>query len=214
MTLCILSSTATLSYFTDTDSKINNFTIGNAATALSIYDDISDENPEAWRAFDVANHAPLTDGIEIPLYLEAKNTGNIPVYQRFRIVFPTALANLITVGFPGLDNCAPETAPDNTCSNGDYVITYNPAVEVAGEPTYAEYYITSTNPLALNAKTPSWPTEKIRITGLSETNKSLFTCENNDQNSCAFGINFYSDVIQTTGFPTAAQAFVNLSETY
>ena len=214
MTLCMLSSTATISYFTDTDTKSNEFTVGNAETSLSIFDDVSNEDREQWRAFDVANYAPLTDGIEIPFYLLAKNTGNIPVYQRFRVVLPTALSNLVTIDFPNLDNCAPETAPDNTCESSDFSITYNPAVEVEGEPTYAEYYITSLTPLALNSETSVSPTEKIRINGLSETNKSLFTCENNDQNSCAFGINVYSDAIQTTGFGNALEAFSNFAETY
>ncbi|MBR3180773.1 SipW-dependent-type signal peptide-containing protein [Candidatus Saccharibacteria bacterium] len=209
--ICMLSSTATLSYFTDTEIATNDFTVGNASTSLAIFDDITAENK---RELDSSNYPPLTDTMEIPFYLQGTNDGNIPVYQRFRIVIPTALASVITLNLPNMNNCAVETTPEHKCSNDSYIVTYNPSVEVENEPKYAEYYITSINPLGLNDKTIEWPTEKLNFNGITDSNKTLLTCENNDNNSCALGINVYSDSIQTTGFTDAENAFANFAETY
>ncbi|MBR3204268.1 SipW-dependent-type signal peptide-containing protein [Candidatus Saccharibacteria bacterium] len=210
-TICILSSTATLSYFTDTDTITNDFTVGNASTTLTIYDDVSSETREDWRTFDIANYPPLTDEMDMPFYPQAVNDGNIPVYQRFRIVIPTTLASTITLDLPDNMNCIVETAL--SCANNDYTVTYNPTVEINNEPKYAEYYFTSNNVLSINSTTKEWPTEKIHINGISEANKSLFTCETND-NNCTLGIHVYSDAIQTTGFQDAESAFANFAETY
>lgn len=203
MALCMLSSTMTLSYFTDTQSTTNEFTVGNVSTSLKVYDDVSSDNREDWRILSSANHPPITDGMEIPLYPQATNEGNIPVYQRFRIVIPTALASFIKLNLPNT-TCAVETVSGNICSNDNYVVTYNS--NISG---HAEYRITSVNKLPVDGKTVEWPTEKIRISGISEADKSLFVCNNGD-NSCTFGINVYSDAIQTTGFTSATDAFASL----
>ncbi len=209
MTFCTLSSVMTLSYFTDTKSTSNEFTIGNASTSLAIYDEVESENRHV---FDADNHGPLVDNAEISFYPQATNDGNIPVFQRFRIVIPIALAEYIKLNLP--TNCEVETATDHVCTSDDYTITYNPSVNVEETPTYAEYYIVSNRKLAVGSKTSEWPTEKLIFTGISNANKSLFTCANNDNNNCVLGINIYSDAIQTTGFANANEAFTNLAETY
>ena len=159
---------------------------------MAIYDDISSATP---RQFDVATYSPLTDR-DIPFYLQATNDGNIPVYQRFRVVIPKALANVVTLDLP---------------NSTDYTVTYEASVN----DTYAEYYITSTNPLAAGATTNSWPSEaKITINGLNEANKSLFACSGADNNDCVFGIDVYSDAVQVAGFADAATAFAGFTETY
>ena len=193
MALCMLSSTMTLSYFTDSKSATNEFTVGNASASFVIYDNISGE---AKHVFDVADYSPLIDG-NIPFYLQATNNGNIPVYQRFRIVIPKALASIITLDLPDSE---------------DYTVTYEPSVN----DTYAEYYILNTAPLAVDATTNEWPEgAKITISGLNDTNKSLFTCsENGNNNDCVFGIDVYSDVVQVAGFANAATAFAGFTETY
>ena len=208
MSVCILSSVMTLSYFTDTDTSSNEFTVGNASTSLAVYDDISGETK---RVFDAANYSPLVDR-DIPFYLQATNDGNIPVYQRFRVVIPIALAEYVKLNLP--TNCEVETATNYICASNDYTITYNPSVSVEETPTYAEYYIVSNRELAVDAKTIEWPTEKLVFTGISDAEKSLFTCTNNDNNNCVLGLNIYSDAIQTTGFANANEAFTNLAETY
>ena len=193
MMLCLLSSTMTLSYFTDTKYSTNEFTVGNASTSLAIYDDITGANPHQ---FDVATYSPLVDGQPIPFYLQATNDGNIPVYQRFRVVIPKALANVVTLDLP---------------NSTDYTVAYEASVN----DTYAEYYITGVNPLAVGATTNDWPSgAKITIDGLNEANKSLFACSGTDNNDCVFGIDVYSDAVQVAGFADAATAFAGVTETY
>lgn len=211
--VCVLSSAGTLSYFTDSDSKQNDFTVGNASTKLSIYKN-TDGAP-----FDVADLDPLTDGMQdIPYYLQAINDGNISVYQRFRVVIPIELANVLTLK---IDNCT--LVVDNTdtdvsrCENANYSIIYNKSVDVENTPTYAEYYIVSKNKLGVGVKTSEWPTAAIVVGNISnvENFDQIATCEDNDANKCSFGVRAYSDVIQTTGFTNGAiQAFENYTETY
>ena len=208
MTICLLSSSATLSYFTDTEGTTNNFTIGNASTSLALY---SDKNGE--QVF-VPSADPLMDNKDIPFYLEATNDGNIPVYQRFRVVIPIALANVVTLNLPAGNDCKVETVDNKICSDDDYTIKYNASVEVENKPTYAEYYVTYNHILPVDGKTSRWPLTGVHIDGLSDTNKSLFTCANNDSNNCVFGISAYSDAIQTSGFPNAIEAFEEFGETY
>ncbi|MBQ6396457.1 hypothetical protein IJH89_02630 [Candidatus Saccharibacteria bacterium] len=213
MLLCFLSSTATLSYFTDTDSKFNSFTIGNASTSLSLYDDLSSDPPHL---FDAAAHSPLEENVPIPLYLQATNDGNIPVYQRFRIVLPLALADSITFDLP---NCslAPSADPSDetlSCETASYSISYNPSVLVDNVPTYAEYYLTGLTPLATAQTTTESPLSSFTIKNIANLDPSVLTCSENNQNNCAFGLNIYSDAIQTAGFEDALSAFLNFPETY
>ena len=210
ITICVLSSAGTLSFFTDSDSTQNDFTIGNASTELVLYKDTNGT------LFDTTN--PLTDGMQdIPYYLQATNDGNIPVYQRFRVVIPIELANVLTLK---MNNCT--LVVDNTdtdvsrCENANYSIVYNMSVDVENTPTYAEYYIVSKSELGVGAKTSEWPTAAIAVGNISDVENfdQIATCENNDANKCSFGVRAYSDVIQTTGFTSAIQAFENLTETY
>lgn len=206
MMLCVLSSSFTISYFTDTKVTTNDFTVGNASTALSIYDDITNEK----HTFDANDYSPLTDRDDIKLYLQATNDGNIPVYQRFRVVIPKALASAITLDLPNMNNCLVETDSEHTCTNENYTITYDSNVN----NTYAEYYIVSNNILGLNDSTVGWATEGLKINGMSSIDTSEFTCSDNSGNTCKLWINIYSDAIQTTGFSDAISAFANFAETY
>lgn len=212
MTVCVLSSAGTLSYFTDSDSKQNDFTIGNASTELVVYKDVYGT------PFDTTGLNPLTDGMkDVSYYLQATNNGNIPLYQRFRVVVPIELADVLTLK---MDNCSlvvDETDTDiSRCNNANYSVIYDKSVDVNNEPTYAEYYILSNNVLEVGAKTSEWPTSAIAVGNISsvEDFDSIATCESNDANKCSFGVKAYSDVIQTTGFTNAIQAFENLAETY
>ncbi len=206
MMLCVLSSSLTISYFTDTKIATNNFTIGNASTALSIYDNLADEK----HIFNANDYSPLTDRDDIKLYLQATNDGNIPVYQRFRVVIPKALASAITLNLSDMDNCSVETNSEHTCANENYTVSYNPNVN----DTYAEYYIVSNNILDLNASTVKWATQGLKIDGISSIDTSEFVCSDNSGNNCKLWINVYSDAIQTTGFTDAVSAFANFAETY
>ena len=124
---------------------------------------------------------------------------------------PIALASVITLNLP--DNCTVETALDNTCSDADYTVIYDPAADVGGVATYAEYYIMSNRAVVVGDTTTGWPTVGIHIGDISSVDNSLFTCTNGD-NDCVLGINVYSDAIQTTGFVSAISAFENFTETY
>ena len=212
ITVCVLSSAGTLSFFTDSDSTQNDFTIGNASTELVLYKDTN------YTLFDTMDLDPLTDGMQdIPYYLQATNNGNIPVYQRFRVVIPIELANVLTLK---MDNCT--LVVDNTdtdvsrCENTNYNIVYNKSVDIENTPTYAEYYIVSKSELGVGAKTSEWPTAAIAVGNISDVEDfdQIATCEDNDVNKCSFGVRAYSDVIQTTGFTSAIQAFENLTEKY
>ena len=207
----MLSSTGTLSYFTDTDSKTNDFAVGNVSTVLSIYSDAFGSSE-----LDVnADEYKLTNNSPKPFYLKATNDGNVSIYQRFRVVIPITLASVVTLNLPTMDNdCVVETASNHTCENADYTVIYNPSVEVENTPTYAEYYIISKSALAVNATTSEWPTEAIEIGDISGVDDSLFTCADSSGNNCVLGINAYSDAIQTTGFADAISAFTNMAETY
>ena len=79
MIVCVLSSSGTLSYFTDTDTKTNNFVVGNASTELKLYSD--DTLVDDDYLFSAAGLV-LTDNSNIDVYPQATNDGNIPVYQR------------------------------------------------------------------------------------------------------------------------------------
>ena len=189
--ICVLSSGATLSYFTDSVATTNNFTVGNASTSLAIYNDVAGGSEHLFNASSYT----LTNNLDIPYYLQATNNGNIPVYQRFRVVIPKDLASVVTLNVPTNDN---------------YTVTYDPSVN----DTYAEYYIVSNTMLAVGNTTAEWPTTSIHIGNLSGVDNSLFTCANNNANSCVLGISVYSDAIQAAGFTSATQALANLAETY
>lgn len=181
--LCVLSSTITLSYFTDTKSSANEFTVGNASTALAIY-----SNADGTEPFDASNYTLVPNMPDIPFYLEATNNGNIPVYQRFRIVIPSDLANHITLATPETD---------------EYTVEKKSNV----------YYITLNNALGVDEATGHWPTTAIRI-GNIPTDMSPYTCSDNTNNHCVLGLNVYSDVIQTAGFENAAEAFESLDNNH
>ena len=190
--ITVLSSTGTLSYFTDTDAKVNDFTVGSVSTALAIYDDVTGGNKHEL----VASNYVLTSGEarNIPFYLQAENDGTVSVYQRFRVVIPIALASVVTLETP---------------NNANYVVTYNSSVN----NTYAEYYIVNQNVLGVGQVTNEWPTVAIHINGNFVANDPRFVCEG-DGNNCVLGIRAYSDAIQAAGFTDATTAFGNLTETY
>ena len=90
MAVCLLTSVGTLSYFTDTASTVNTFTVGNVATQLAMYSDNSGTT-----LFDISGVDPLTSNLstgdsDVNLFMQATNTGNVPVYQRFRVVILSA----------------------------------------------------------------------------------------------------------------------------
>lgn len=198
--ICVLSSGATLSYFTDSKSTTNHFVVGNASTSLAIYDDVTGDE---YHVLDDSEYTVVANGVlknntklsGIPFYLQATNDGNIPVYQRFRVVIPKDLASVVTL---------------NTPTNSNYTVTYDPSVN----DTYAEYYIVSNTALAVGNTTAEWPTTSIHIGDISGVDNSLFTCANSNANNCVLGISVYSDAIQAAGFTSAAQALANLVETY
>ena len=115
MIACMISSVGTLSYFTDTDGATNSFTVGNASTVLSMYDDVSGDEK---REFDASRYSPLTDGMDdIPFYLQATNSGNIPVYQRFRVVIPIGLEDVVTLKLPTDESCNIKTVDGHKLGN-------------------------------------------------------------------------------------------------
>ena len=205
--VCVLSSTGTLSYFTDTDAKTNSFVVGNASTVLAIYDDVSGQEKHI---LDVNDYSPLEDDTQVGFYLQATNDGNIPVYQRFRVVVPAALASVVTLNLPNMNSCVVETESEHRCDNDDYIVKYESSTN-NGE--FAEYYIMSKNAIPVEGNTVEWPTEKMTFGNISEVDDSVYTC-GEDENDCAFGISVYSDAVQTTGFTNVEDAFVNTGETY
>ena len=212
MAMCVLSSVGTLSYFTDTDAATNNFVVGNASTKLAIYDDVTGDE---YREIDVSRYT-LVQNLQIPFYLQATNDGNIPVYQRFRVVIPKALSSVVTLDLPTMnDNCAINTGAESICRNDNYIVKYKPSV-MDGDNEYAEYYIMSVNPLAKDSKTVEWPTVKLAIGDITSEMEGLFVCPESDDsgNNCTLGISAYSDAIQTTGFNSVTEAFDSLRETY
>lgn len=220
--MCVLSSVGTLSYFTDTDSATNNFVVGNASTKLAIYDDVTSDE---YHVLDASEYTVVANGVlknntelpGIPFYLQATNDGNIPVYQRFRVVIPKALSSVVTLNLPTMsENCSINTSSESTCRNDSYIVNYKPSV--AGDNNeYAEYYIMSVNALAKDGKTTEWPTVELKIGSITPDMESLFVCPTSDDsgNNCTLGIRAYSDAIQTTGFVGGVEnAFASFRETY
>ncbi|MBR0488532.1 hypothetical protein IJJ39_02575 [Candidatus Saccharibacteria bacterium] len=205
ITICILSSSGTLSYFTDTDSMTSNFIVGNASTSLAVYDDVTGDE---YHLLDVSNYEPLVENTEVPFILESTNDGNIPVYHRFRVVIPSALASVTTIVFSDMDACVVEdSTTDHTCSNDNYVVSYTPPTDTSD----AEYSIVSKHAISVGESVSKWgwPTEKIVFGDLAGIDTSVYTCEQDDANNCTFGIGIYSDSIQTTGFADAEAAFAD-----
>ncbi|MBR2709999.1 hypothetical protein IKE72_02890 [Candidatus Saccharibacteria bacterium] len=198
--MSIVGSSMTIAYFTDTDGGVNNFVVGHASTALTIYDDGGELNP--------ASYEPLEDTQHITFRMKAVNDGNIKVYQRFRLVLPVALADAVTLNLEGMNGCDVRTATSNTCENDNFIANYNPSVNGR-----AEYYIMSKSILEKNAATTEWPTASLDIANLSAVDQSQLVCENG-ANSCVLGVGAYSDAIQTTGFNSVTEAFQNFTETY
>ena len=202
MMICVLSSTLTLSYFTDTVTQSSDFTIGNASTELEVEFQRADTN------------APITNGEMIPFSLQATNDGNIPIFQRFRIVIPIDLSNAVSLSLAGNDCKNTGTSASGLCSNENYTITYNESVSIENNARYAEYYIVSQEPLSVGDKTAEWLNlPQFEIGDIPSAGSEPYTCESGN-NSCVLGIKFYSDSIQTTGFENAEQAFENFTETY
>lgn len=194
--ICALNSSVTISYFTDTEVVTNEFLVGNIATTLAVYSDSDGTTPF------VASGYTLVDNMDIPYYAQMSNTGNIPVYQRFRVVFPAALDGVVTL------NGLPCTLANNTCVGDNYSVTYNPSIN-----GNAEYYIVSNTAVAVSSETIKWPFTGIHINDVPDEKESLFVCSGGP-NSCVLGISVYSDAIQTVGFSGAASAFTSLTETY
>ena len=212
----VLSSTGTLSYFTDTDGTVNEFAVGNASTTLTVYGDENGtvELKDMLDQILDESDGKVVDNTEIPLYLSAINDGNIPVYQRFRVVIPKALSDVVTLDLPEMDDgCKVETVEGRKCKNTNYTVLYSESVE---SNEYAEYYIISNERLVLGGTTQMWPTLGIKFGDISsvENRDTLLACENNDKNRCTLGIRFYTDSIQTSGFENAMDAFENFTETY
>ncbi len=210
--ICIASSSGTLSYFTDTDDASNSFVVGRVASTLSIYKDTSG-TIFTESDYDASN--PLAAGMTIPYYLQAENTGNISAYQRFRIVIPIALKDIVSVKLGGdLSDCDVKTATNNTCEDSIYLAKYDSSVEVNNVSTYAVYYIESKNILEVGQATEDWPTSALYISeGAGSTDLSELTC-GESVNNCTLGIKVYSDTIQTYGFDDVTDAFSDFSESY
>ncbi|MBQ9017778.1 hypothetical protein IJ118_01810 [Candidatus Saccharibacteria bacterium] len=229
MSICLISSAGTLSYFTDSDSKSNDFVVGNASTNLIIYNDQAGGSDHVFNASDyklVDGYAvrdcetadsPCTAVDNIPFYPQAENNGNIPVYQRFRVVVPIVLRDVLSLALP-CDLPDVDDTGKSTCENDNYSITYNQSVSVDDTPTYAEYYIVGKAALGMGRTTAAWPVTAIEIGNLSTVANLAenMTCESGDENTnnCSLGIKTYSDVIQTTGFSDANSAFTGFAETY
>ncbi len=199
--MCIIGSSATIAYLTDTEQQVNNFTVGRASTTLTIYDDSG--------VLDPSSYSPIEDGTTVTYHLKAENDGNISVYQRFRVVLPIALKDAVTLTLSDMGDCDVRTATNNTCENTNYIATYNPSVN----STYAEYYIMSKAKLDVSATTVEWPTAQINFVSVSTIDSSLLTC-GGGSNSCVLGVRAYSDAMQTTGFNSVTEAFQNFTETY
>ncbi|MBR2725768.1 SipW-dependent-type signal peptide-containing protein [Candidatus Saccharibacteria bacterium] len=208
--ICIASSSGTLSYFTDTDDAENNFVVGRVASSVSVY---KDTNKTAFSEADYGGNNPLVPKKEIDYFVEAENTGNIEAYQRFRIVIPITLKDVISLKLYGnLSSC--DVKVNDVCENEDYKVTYDDSVEVESVPTYAEYYIESKNILAKDGKTANWPTSALYIEENAENiDLSELAC-GESSNNCTLGVKVYSDTIQTYGFDNVSSAFVNFTETY
>lgn len=196
--VCVLSSSATLSYFTDTDGVTNNFTVGDVSTVLAIYDDAAGTN-----LLNASLYSPLDEDKDIPFYLQATNNGNVAVYQRFRVVVPIALADVVT-----LKSAENSCKIADACNNANYTVTYNSNVD----DTYAEYYIVSSGVLETGQKTIEWPVTEISINGINGVSDQLPGCSTSSSN-CVLGVKVYSDAIQATGLDEE-NVFGNFAETY
>ena len=89
MMVAVLAVGGTLAYFTDTDTQINTFTVGNVA--IDLFEDFGGNTgiEKLMPATGSAQNDTLKNGIEKEIYV--KNTGSEDAYVRVHIAIPTIL---------------------------------------------------------------------------------------------------------------------------
>lgn len=204
--LSIAGSSTTLSYFTDSDSSLANFTVGNISIETTTVK---------------SNCSEMYYGDECTESITIKNTGNVPAYVRIRVLIPwEILTSYDTNGYPSLFGYS-FTTPDGTSIVPANAYQQAPKVTVDGIE-YGQFTITYANQLSANVATEATVLTLKNYQNASATSDNVNDSEcTTVEGSCSTmttsvsvslkdaGIIIYTQAIQAQGFSSATEAFNN-----
>lgn len=207
----ISSSALTLSYFTDSDEVVNNFTIGNVKTKLFRYHtevtsvtynegmaNNLNAGYEEWLGLP-SNIVEAGKNISMKPYV--LNTGNVDAYVRMRIYLPLELfdKDYITYSYGGSSKL-----PDEDPGDSEFIRQF--ANRTVDGKRYKQITFTRREPLKAGYKTekPIYQYIGLSMQVLKDESVDLsgFTDENGKLN-----VKITADAVQTHGFSSALQAF-------
>ncbi len=207
----ISNSALTLSYFTDSDEVVNNFTIGNVKTKLFRYHtevtsvtynegmaNNLNAGYEEWLGLP-SNIVEAGKNISMKPYV--LNTGNVDAYVRMRIYLPLELfdKDYITYSYGGSSKL-----PDEDPGDSEFIRQF--ANRTVDGKRYKQITFTRREPLKAGYKTekPIYQYIGLSMQVLKDESVDLsgFTDENGKLN-----VKITADAVQTHGFSSALQAF-------
>ena len=211
MLIGISGSALTLSYFTDSDFVVNNFTVGNVKVKLFRYHtEVTSETYNVTMADNLnagyeewlgLSSNILQAGKQISMKPYVLNTGNIAAYVRMRIYLPYDLfkKDYITYDYGGSSRL-----PDADPEDSEFIRQY--AVRTIDGKRYEEITFTRREPLHPGYKTkkPIYQSIGLSIQVLKDETVDLsgFVDENGK-----LAVKITTDAVQTHGFTSALHAF-------
>lgn len=207
----ISGSALTLSYFTDSDSVINNFTVGNVDVKLFRYH--SDVTSETY-SLEMANNLNagydewlgyssniVQAGKQIAMKPYVLNTGNVDAYVRMRIYLPYDLFEKEYIVY---DYGGSSRLPDDDPGDSEFIRQY--ANRTIDGKKYKEITFTRREPLHAGYKTkmPIYQSIGLRQSILKDDSVDLsgFVDENGK-----LAVKITADAVQAYGFSSAQRAF-------
>ena len=207
----ISSSALTLSYFTDSDEVVNNFTIGNVKTKLFRYhtevtsvtynEGMANNLNAGYEEWLGLSSNIVEAGKNISMKPYVLNTGNVDAYVRMRIYLPLELfdKDYITYSYGGSSKL-----PDEDPGDSEFIRQF--ANRTVDGKRYKQITFTRREPLKAGYKTekPIYQYIGLSMQVLKDESVDLsgFTDENGK-----LSVKITADAVQTHGFSSAQQAF-------
>lgn len=207
----ISSSALTLSYFTDSDEVVNNFTIGNVKTKLFRYhtevtsvtynEGMANNLNAGYEEWLGLSSNIVEAGKNISMKPYVLNTGNVDAYVRMRIYLPLELfdKDYITYSYGGSSKL-----PDEDPGDSEFIRQF--ANRTIDGKRYKQITFTRREPLKAGYKTekPIYQYIGLSMQVLKDESVDLsgFTDENGK-----LSVKITADAVQTHGFSSALQAF-------
>lgn len=207
----VSGSALTLSYFTDSDSVINNFTIGNVHVKLFRYHtEVTSETYNSAMADNLntgydewlgLSSNILQAGKQISMKPYVLNTGNIDAYVRMRIYLPLELfeKDYITYNYGGSSKL-----PDEEPGDSEFIRQF--ANRTIDGKRYKQITFTRREPLHAGYKTKMPIYQSIGLSMQVLKDESIDLSGFADENG-KLAVKITTDAVQTHGFSSALQAF-------